>query len=316
MWGLAQRFSLIIYTLILFHLKVRSGRYDGQLFQVGEGGSGTWETNTDESPRLDHSHELDDDDDDVNKHDNDDPMSWWLDTDSSSSVPDNNDPTYRFTRVHPTKIRNNDIVRVEFKVKAPDPLDFIVGAIELSFPNPFLAPSQMRFKLLSHIMSHSAISPSAADIKTSAPVLYGNCASDPGYLSTGEGANIPLFAKISMPAFDFPVMLHISIFLSHLTLPNQSQPYLTYPLQGFLTFNSRISAGTWHSTFSQGVTTTPSSSLTQALRETLKRGRSQKLRRSFHLSTTTNLFTIALSRPRTQHGSDFSGALCSPGGPL
>lgn len=55
-------------------------------------------------------------------------------------------------------ISNNDVVHVYFKSNLPQPTDFI-----------------------------AAYSPSNVNINYVAPVMYGNCNSDPGYISTGNG---------------------------------------------------------------------------------------------------------------------------------
>jgi hypothetical protein len=69
-----------------------------------------------------------------------------------------NSVRYTFVDITPLVISNNDIVQVYFKSTEPNPTDFI-----------------------------GAYSPSDADPKTMAPVLYGSCVTDPEYLSTGSG---------------------------------------------------------------------------------------------------------------------------------
>ena len=65
---------------------------------------------------------------------------------------------YEILKVTPTRISNNGIVSVYYRSKKPNALDFI-----------------------------SAVSPADTEVDLLAPVMYGNCASDPGYLDTGEG---------------------------------------------------------------------------------------------------------------------------------
>jgi hypothetical protein len=67
-------------------------------------------------------------------------------------------PTFSITKVFPLEVTNNGVVSVSFQSQTPTSGDFIAG-----------------------------FSPADADTKTTAPIVYGNCKTASGYLTTGVG---------------------------------------------------------------------------------------------------------------------------------
>ena len=60
------------------------------------------------------------------------PIRWWLDTNYTNPMPEENDPRYRFKKISPTSIHDKEFVRVEFEADAPNPLDFVVGKADFA----------------------------------------------------------------------------------------------------------------------------------------------------------------------------------------